>query len=449
MRPRESHRGLEAFSWIDLCFVTGMTSLPRATGFDRTRSFFRAPYTFIAATCEHLQSDVFETRLFLQRAICLRGEEAAALFGDDTRFERHYGSPSWLRTLLGRAGVQDPDSATHRAHKTLLLSLLDTESLAQARRLFVEEWASSLPCWETQGKVELYREMQAILTRVACAWTGIPLLEVDVNRRTKDLVKLFDAGGRFRSLETWRARRRVDAWLLQLIRRVRAGGSVEPHSALERLARSKLSEKSAVAELCNLIRPVVALSGQVVFLALALYRHPRAVPRNEDERIAFIREVRRFYPFSPAVVARVKQDFEWRGARFPAGRRVFLDLYGTNHHPGAWKAPNDFRPDRFLRPSARTHVFEPRHEVEPMHHERGAEERLMLVLLDETLLQLTKFMICSVPPQDLRVDMTRIPALPRSRMILDKVRARTLPASLRPPQQERSQVVPIGQRKLA
>jgi fatty-acid peroxygenase len=40
-----------------------------------------------------------------------------------------------------------------------------------------------------------------------------------------------------------------------------------------------------------------------------------------------------FAPFFPAVAARVRRDFDWKGYRLPRGRRVLLDLYGTDYDP--------------------------------------------------------------------------------------------------------------------
>lgn len=47
-----------------------------------------------------------------------------------------------------------------------------------------------------------------------------------------------------------------------------------------------------------------------------------------------IQEVRRVYPFFPAVPGRVCTLFEWHGHRFDVDDRVSLDLYGTCHDPG-------------------------------------------------------------------------------------------------------------------
>src|SRR3546814_3503026 len=48
-------------------------------------------------------------------------------------------------------------------------------------------------------------------------------------------------------------------------------------------------------------------------------------------------------------MARTRHKFEWNGHRFPGGRQVMLDLYGTNRDPRTWDAPEEFRPERFRR----------------------------------------------------------------------------------------------------
>ena len=111
-----------------------------------------------------------------------------------------------------------------------------------------------------------------------------------------------------------------------------------------------LSPRIAAVELLNILRPTVAVSVFITFTAHALHQFPtcRQKFRADDGYLeCFVQEVRRRYPFFPAVMARVRRDFEWKGYRFPRGRRVVLDLYGTNRDPRAWDAPEEFRPERF------------------------------------------------------------------------------------------------------
>lgn len=55
-------------------------AIPRVARIDESMAFRREGYTFISSRCDALDTDVFETRLFLRRAYCLRGPAAAELF---------------------------------------------------------------------------------------------------------------------------------------------------------------------------------------------------------------------------------------------------------------------------------------------------------------------------------------------------------------------------------
>jgi fatty-acid peroxygenase len=48
----------------------------------------------------------------------------------------------------------------------------------------------------------------------------------------------------------------------------------------------------------------------------------------------FAEEVRRYYPFLPAIGGRALHDFDWHGMRIAKGTWVLLDLYGTDHPSG-------------------------------------------------------------------------------------------------------------------
>lgn len=73
-------------------------------------------------------------------------------------------------------------------------------------------------------------------------------------------------------------------------------------------------------EVINLLRPTVAISVFITLAAHALHRHPECRQKLQAGEAGyadfFVQEVRRFYPFFPAVMARARRDFEWRGYRF-------------------------------------------------------------------------------------------------------------------------------------
>src|SRR5205085_12692797 len=69
---------------------------------------------------------------------------------------------------------------------------------------------------------------------------------------------------------------------------------------------------------------------------------------DEEYLERFVQEVRRFYPFFPALGGRALEAFEWEGVRFPPRAWVLYDIHGTHHDAAIWGDPENFRPDRFL-----------------------------------------------------------------------------------------------------
>ncbi len=100
-----------------------------------------------------------------------------------------------------------------------------------------------------------------------------------------------------------------------------------------------------------------------MFAVLALHRFPEAAKQiqessGEDEADRFGEEVRRLYPFFPAVIAKIRRAFSWRGLDFPAKTRVLLGIYGRNHDGPYWNRPEKFSPDSFRDPiDRRSHSF--------------------------------------------------------------------------------------------
>lgn len=96
-----------------------------------------------------------------------------------------------------------------------------------------------------------------------------------------------------------------------------------------------LSPEEGAVELINILCPMVAVGRYIAFLGLALHEHPETASAS---RRSVALEARRFYPFFPPVGGRVREPFTWRDYHFPLGRRVLLDLYGTNRDPAVWDA---------------------------------------------------------------------------------------------------------------
>jgi fatty-acid peroxygenase len=180
-----------------------------------------------------------------------------------------------------------------------------------------------------------------------------------------------------------------------------------------------------------ILRPTVAVSVYMTFAAHALHQYPRC---REEARAGadgsterFVQEVRWFYPFFPSVVARVRNDFEWKGYPFPGGTRVLLDLYGTNHDPRAWEAPEEFRPERFRYWDGSPFNFIPQGGGDHAVNHRCPGEWITIELMKVALSFLAGSLSYDVPEQDLRINLSRLPALPRSRFVISSVRGDARP----------------------
>lgn len=409
-----------------------MPQIPREKNLDSTIPLLRDPYRFVSKRCRRFGTDLFETRLMLQKTICMMGPEAARLFYDPDRFERQDAMPGAIKkTLLGQGGVQGLDGAEHRNRKTMLMALMTPERIHQLVETASAEWQIAADRWATCDRVVLYDEACEVLTRAVCAWAGVPLAEEEIGQRTRQLRLLFDGAGAAgpRHLASRLARKRANQWVAGVIEDVR-GDRLQPppESAAHVLAWHRdtggelLSPHVAAVDLLNVLRPTVAVAVYVTFAAHALHEHPSCRSRIQggDADFAgwFVQEVRRFYPFFPAAAALVRHDFEWRGYHFPQGRRVLLDLHGTDQDARTWDAPDDFRPERFREWDENPFTFIPQGGGDHFQNHRCAGEWITIALMEEATDFLTRRVEYDVPEQDLRIDYSRLPALPKSRFVI-------------------------------
>ncbi|ABF54262.1 cytochrome P450 [Sphingopyxis alaskensis] len=413
-----------------------MSRIPRDKSLDSTIALMGDPYRFISNRCRRYRSDLFETRLLLRKTICMTGPEAARLFYDQSRFARHGAMPKAIqKTLLGVGGVQGLDEGAHRHRKQMFMSLMTPEGIEKLVRLTSAEWQIRVRKWASMNAVVLYPELHALLTRAACAWAGVPLADSEVEPRTRQVTALFDHAGSIGLRHLWsrRARKRADSWAADIVEQIRSGRLRAPeHSAAHVVAWHRdfsgalLTPQVAAVELINVIRPTVAVSVYMIFVAHALHTHPQVREKlqagDEDYAECFVQEVRRYYPFFPAVAAQTRLAFEWNGYQFPAGRRILLDLYGTNQDPRTWERPEDFEPERFGRRDGSPFNFIPQGGGDHYFDHRCPGEWIAIELMKLTADFLTRRMSYEVPGQDLRIEWSRLPALPRSRFVLSNVR---------------------------
>ena len=413
-----------------------MPQIPRHKTLDSTLALLSDGYTFVPKLCRRYRTDIFETRLMLQPVFCTLGEEAARMFYEPDRFTRAGAIPKpTLKLLQDRGSVQLLDGEAHRRRKRMFMSLMTPAAIRQLAELTEEEWHAATGRWTGRGEVVLLDEAQGILCRAVCRWAGLPLGAVEAERRTREFAAMIDGAGAV-GPRNWRGmllRARSERWGREIVDDIRKG-AVKPAegSAAHVISWHEDSDGQlldadvAAVELINVLRPTVAIGHYIMFGALALHEHPECrqkLQAGDDEYLElFAQEVRRFYPLFPFAGGRVRNAFSWRGHHFAEKTWVLLDLYGTNHDPRTWQEPETFRPERFRRWDGSTFNFIPQGGGDHHDGHRCPGEWITIELMKRALRLLTTTMRYDVPEQDLRIDLSRMPALPASRFVIAEVR---------------------------
>lgn len=415
-----------------------MMAMPTVGRPDSTFALFVEGYEFVSNRCRRVGSDVFETRLFGQPTICMRGREAAELFYDRDRFSRAGAAPTpMVRVLFGQGGVQGMDGPAHRHRKHMMLSLMTSQRIDDLVADFRAKWQARMADWEQADQVVLYGEAGRVLTEAVHDWAGVPLASDAVADRMDDLHAMITGAGTVGAgyLRGRTARLRTERQLQRAIEQVRTGQlQPRPDQALHVVAWHRdldeqlLDAHLAAVELLNVLRPTVAIDRYIVFCAVALHRHPRWRARlydaDQEEVGWFVQEVRRFFPFFPFAAARVDHTFAWNGYRFPAGRRTMLDLHATNHDPTVWEEPATFRPSRFGGRQIGPFELVAQGAGDHLTNHRCAGEWPTIDLMKAAVELLVEHMDYDVPDQELTIARGRVPALPRSAFVMRNVRSR-------------------------
>jgi fatty-acid peroxygenase len=409
--------------------------IPR-TGVENTAAFLREGYTFIGKRCRRLDTDVFATRLMMRRVYCAYGEDAARMFYTPDRFTRKGAvPPTALALLQDRGSVQTRDGHQHRARKFMFMSLMSPERIGAFIYLFDATWERHAANWQRSGRVVLHDAVEAVLCRTVWEWCGLPFLDEDFGARTRELAAMIEGAGAV-GPRNWRGmalRQRSELRCRRIIRAIRDGSLAVPAGSPADVIANfvdvdghRLTDKIAAVELINLLRPTIAIARYITFSALALHVHREARDwlASVEPRLvrAFVQEVRRFYPFFPGVGGIAIQEFTWRDHIFPVGSWVLLDLYGTLHDARIWGDPHAFRPERFLGRATTPYDLIP--QGGGAHHDghRCAGEWMTIAATERAVVWLAERMTYNVPAQDLSISLSRMPAIPASRFVIDHVR---------------------------
>ena len=416
--------------------MTTNVQVPHEKTIDNTLALLAEGYLFIKNRVDRFQSDIFETRLLGQNVICMSGEEAAKLFYDPERFQRYGAAPKRVqKTLFGMNAIQTMDGQAHIHRKQLFLSLMTPPQQKRLAEMAMKQWLDSCRGWENAEQIVLYDEAKYMLCRIACQWTGVPLKESEVKERANEFSAMVDGFGAV-GPRHWKgriARTKTESWIKEVIEAVRAGKlHPEEGSALHAMAFHReldgnpLDAQMAAIELINVLRPIVAIATYIVFTALALHEHPRHKEKlmsgNSGDLEMFVQEVRRYYPFTPVLGARVKANFVWKQCEFKEGMLVLLDVYGTNHDPRIWKDPYEFRPERFQERKENLFDFIPQGGGDADRGHRCPGEGITVEIMKASLDFFVNKIDYKVPEQDLTYSLAKIPTRPESGFIISHIR---------------------------
>lgn len=406
--------------------------IPHDKAIDNTLSLMQEGYLFISNRTKRYESDLFETHILGQKAVCLSGKEAAKVFYHPDYFKRSGAAPKRIqKTLTGENAIQTMDGKNHIHRKLVFMSLMTPSHQKKLADLTARQWLFALKEWPINKEIILFEEAKKILCQIACHWAGVPVDQSKLKARADDFAAMVDAFGAAgpRHWKGKSARTRTETWIKQVIEDARTGKlCTEEGSALHtmafynRLDGSLLDAHMAAIELINVLRPIVAISNYIAFTALALYEYPEYKSKLKEETEMtlemFVQEVRRYYPFTPFLGARVRKNFNWNNYNFRKGQLALLDIYGINHDPRLWDNPSLFRPERFKDWQGAPFDFVPQGGGDPAQGHRCPGEGIVTEIMKATLHFLLYDFEYEVPEQDLSYSLIRIPSLPESGFIL-------------------------------
>ncbi|OIJ27423.1 cytochrome P450 [Nocardioides luteus] len=302
---------------------------------------------------------VCPVKLLGDDALVVSGPASVRRFYDTKLIRRAGAVPAPLAFLLfGRGAVHGLDGPDHLHRKAHFLDLLD-DADATLHDLVRRHLRASFR--DRRGEtVGVFTLLSEVYGRAVLEWAGISVPHPDrVGRRLAAIVDGFGFSGPSYA-SAWAARLWANRWARGLIREARSAttrSSAPPSTPVEIIAAWRdphdelLPVSVAAVELLNVLRPAVAVAYLGTFAVQTLDDEPRlrpALAEDPSRRHAFTQEVRRLFPFVPALAGIARQHADWDGQPVAPGQRVVLDVPGTNLDPGSWTAPYTFSAERFV-----------------------------------------------------------------------------------------------------
>jgi fatty-acid peroxygenase len=396
---------------------------------DDSLSLLTQGYAFLPNRRHAEGRETVRLGLLGRTAVAGLGPDWARRFYDERYVVRAGAMPGLVRnTLVGEGAVHTLDGEEHRTRKALFLRSLDERGVSSLAHSVLAAWDRAEPRWRECGQIVLFLEAADVLLDAVWDWAGLPTGRPAGT--TTDMLAMVDAFGAVgpRNLRGRRARARQEQLLRGFVEEVRAGRRTAPPGSFFDAASwlrgadgGLVDPRVAAVEILNLVRPTVATAWFVAYAAHALARHPElrdGLASAEPVPVrSFAHEVRRFYPFAPFVGGTAATEARWGDLTVRRGELVVLDLYGQNHSADLWPEPYTFDPCRFDGLDLDPYTLVPQGGGRVEHGHRCPGEPGVVSILEVLVPRLARLEY-DVPEQDDRIPLTRVPARPRSGMVL-------------------------------
>ncbi|MFF2488415.1 cytochrome P450 [Microbacterium sp. NPDC058062] len=378
-------------------------------------------------------------RLLGEDALLVRGADGVRLFYDQTRIARHGAMPTIVQeTLFGHGSVHSLDGEEHRHRKAAFAdAAYDDAQVARLLPLLEHEWRSEFDDWISGGRRSAYDAAVGAFGRSVMRWAGLPGTLDAQTRWARRLAQIVDGFGAPYSpafphamVNRWWSDRHAK----NLIDATRSGQlAPAADTALAVWASHRdasgelLPSRVAGVELQNTIRPMIAVARFVAFAAKELHERPAwrdRIAAESAERgswvqgpaaTMFAQEIRRTAPFVPMLPGWAIQDVALDGMTLPRGRRVVLDILGTNLDDRSWTNAAAFDPDRFrgVDDYETLTAFIPHGGGDVRTGHRCPGEKLAIAGLATAVAALSDHRL-SIENSGLGVNRRRLPTMPRS-----------------------------------
>jgi len=288
------------------------------------------------------------------------------------------------------------DGEEHRFRKKAVLQHFTPECLQKYMDFYGNLLDKYMATWTQKDQIKIEEEMRWLQCEFAMGvFLGIydPPLH-DLKKRSKQINYIIETFGSIplpveipgtRISKAGKARRSMNEWIMKLIlqtKEAQLNGAPKQDNYLSQmvdatdLEGNPISEEVFAAELINMLRPTTLASYFHVFLMHAFHENPVIFDNVQAEVLQHLKEtpdlktryyadtnflaklqygeycakeIRRYYPCIPLLVARTKEAFEYKGYYFPKEYLLILGIHAIHRDPRVWSNPDTFDPLRFER----------------------------------------------------------------------------------------------------